>query len=165
MAQKKEENNHKNSGHFVLQPRQRAAHTLRSDQNQVNFDLLVFNLSLLCLHPSFRGLCKQDPPLSHPLTWAEIFRHTCLQSCLQTSPPTPKKSYTKFQNPWKCRPLVYPKSAYCRGKGGPLFFIFIGILIFLCKISKHDRACKPLRPICFKYEINVRLPALCKTYC
>ena len=56
MAQKKEENNHKNSGHFVLQPRQRAAHTLRSDQNQVNFDLLVFNLShfiLLEVHEKF----------------------------------------------------------------------------------------------------------------
>ena len=29
---KEKKNNHKNSGHFVLQPRQRAAHALRSDQ-------------------------------------------------------------------------------------------------------------------------------------
>ena len=34
------------------------------------------------------GLCMRDPPLSPPSTLAEIFLHTCLQTHLQTSPPT-----------------------------------------------------------------------------
>ena len=36
------------------------------------------------------------------LRWSKIyyyFRHTCLQSHLQTSPPTPQKSYPKFRDP------------------------------------------------------------------
>ena len=48
---------------------------------------------------SLPGLRTRDPPLSPPSTWAEFFRHTCLQSHLPTSPPTPQKSYPKFQNP------------------------------------------------------------------
>ena len=32
-----------------------------------------------------------------PIALAEIFRHACLQSCLQTSPTTSQKSYLKFQ--------------------------------------------------------------------
>ena len=40
-----------------------------------------------------------DRSLVPPSTRAEIFRHMCLQSHLQTSPPTPHKSYPKFQNP------------------------------------------------------------------
>ncbi len=47
---------------------------------------------------SLPGLRTRDPPLRPPSTWAEIFRHTCLQSCLKTSPPTPQKSYPKFQD-------------------------------------------------------------------
>ena len=39
------------------------------------------------------------PSARPPSTLAEIFRHPCLQSHLQTSPPTPQKSYQKFQNP------------------------------------------------------------------
>ena len=38
------------------------------------------------------------PSAQPPSALAEFFRHTCLQSCLQTSPPTPQKSYLKFQN-------------------------------------------------------------------
>ena len=45
------------------------------------------------------GLRTLDPPLGPPSTWAEISRHMCLQSHLQTSPPTPQKSYPKFRNP------------------------------------------------------------------
>ena len=41
----------------------------------------------------------RDPPLGPPSTLAEIFRYTSLQSHLQTSPPTPQKSYPKFRNP------------------------------------------------------------------
>ena len=48
---------------------------------------------------SLPGLRTRDPLLSPPSTWAEIFRHTCLQSHLPTSPPTPQKSYPKFRNP------------------------------------------------------------------
>ena len=33
MRRKEKKNNHKNSGHFVLQTRQRAVHTLRLDKN------------------------------------------------------------------------------------------------------------------------------------
>ena len=40
-----------------------------------------------------------DRPLVPPSAWAEIFRRTCLQSHLQTSPQTPQKSYPKFRNP------------------------------------------------------------------
>ena len=48
------------------------------------------------LAPRLRTL---DGPLVPPSTRAEIFQHTCLQSRLQTSPPTPQKSYLKFRNP------------------------------------------------------------------
>ena len=60
-----------------------------------------------CRVPKFRSrwwgasltcLRMRDPPLSHPFTWEEMFQITCLQSCLQTSPPGPIKSYTNFQN-------------------------------------------------------------------
>jgi hypothetical protein len=46
-----------------------------------------------------KNFCTRDPPLGPPSTLAEIFRRTCLQSHLQTSPPTPQKSYPKFPNP------------------------------------------------------------------
>ena len=39
------------------------------------------------------------PTLGPPSTLAKILWHTCLQSHLQTSPPTPQKSYPKFRNP------------------------------------------------------------------
>ena len=50
---------------------------------------------------SLPDLRTRDPLLGPPLTLEEIFRHTCLQSHLQTSPPTPQKSYPKFRNPKK----------------------------------------------------------------
>jgi hypothetical protein len=50
---------------------------------------------------SLTGLRTRDPPLGPPSTLAEIFRNPCLQSHLQTSPPTPQKSYPKFWNPRK----------------------------------------------------------------
>ncbi len=37
------------------------------------------------------------PSAQPPSALAEFFRHTCLQSCLQTSPPTPQKSYPKIK--------------------------------------------------------------------
>ena len=55
-----------------------------------------------------------DRSLVPPLTRAEIFRRTCLQSHLQTPPPTPPKSYPKFWNPWTTfqnTPLFRPKIA------------------------------------------------------
>jgi hypothetical protein len=45
------------------------------------------------------GLRTLDPLLGPPSTGTAICRHTCLQSDLQTSPPTPQKSYLKFWNP------------------------------------------------------------------
>ena len=40
-----------------------------------------------------------DRLLVSPSEWEEMFRCMCLQSHLQTSPRTPKKSYLKFRNP------------------------------------------------------------------
>ena len=58
--------------------------------------------------------------------WAEIFRPTCLQSHLQTSPPTPQKSYPKFRNPrttFENNPLCPPKYSIVRGVGGSPNFV------------------------------------------
>ena len=48
-----------------------------------------------------------------------FLRRTCLHSNLKTSPPTPKKTYAKFQNP-KINFGDYhpPTMAQCRGQGG-----------------------------------------------
>ena len=63
-----------------------------------------------------------DRSLVPPSTWAEIFRRTCLQSHLQTSPPTPQKSYPKFRNTrqlLKLPPLSAQKCHSAEGRGGP----------------------------------------------
>ena len=60
------------------------------------------------------GLCMLDPQPSPQSTPVEIFWRTCLQSRLQTSPPTPHKSYPKFRNhrtTFENTPLVPPKLA------------------------------------------------------
>ena len=100
---------------------------------------------------SLMGVRMRDLLLSPPSMWAEFFWCTCLQSCLQTSTPTHKKSYTKFQNPREIfGTLVHPKSAYCTGKEGSPKYFFIGILIFLwvrspCKISQRNDKPQPLK--------------------
>ena len=56
-----------------------------------------------------------------PSTWKNNFCCKGLQSQLQTSSPTPQKSYPKFRNHRKTfenSPFVRPNIAYCRGKGG-----------------------------------------------
>ena len=53
--------------------------------------------------------------LVNPSTRAEICRRTCQQIHLQTSLPTPQKSYPKLQNPWKTieiTPICPPKSFF-----------------------------------------------------
>ena len=45
------------------------------------------------------GALVPGSALGPPSTLAEIFRHICLQSHLQTSPQTPQMSYLKFRNP------------------------------------------------------------------
>jgi hypothetical protein len=81
------------------------------------------------------GLRTLDPPLGPPSTGGEIFWRTCLQSHLETSPPTPHKSYLKFRYPrttFENTPLVHPKAyAKFRNPYDKPFFDFIGILIFL----------------------------------
>jgi hypothetical protein len=75
-----------------------------------------------------------DPSLVPPLTWTEIFQRTCLQSHLQTSPPTPQKSYPTFWNPrttFQNTPLSVQKCHSAGGKGGPWILLWIGILIFV----------------------------------
>ena len=62
-----------------------------------------------------------DPPLSPPSTPAEIFRCTCRQSRLQTSSPTPQKSYLNFQNPrttFEEKKSFPPKSCIVQGEEG-----------------------------------------------
>ena len=61
-----------------------------------NVYLTFFLFIIICLIFMFCPLQESQhmqkfPPL-------EILRHTCLQSHLQTSPPTPQKSYPKFRN-------------------------------------------------------------------
>ena len=85
---------------------------------------------------SLPGLRTQDPPLSPPSTWAEIFRRMCLQSHLQTSPPLPQKTYPMFRTPMKTSSRFFlicpPKLGFFGGdRGGPPKFGFIGIIIFL----------------------------------
>ena len=61
---------------------------------------------------------------------------------LQTSPPTPQKSYPKFRNPrttFENTPLT--PHIYDSGGGGPRIIFLVGILLFLlvrspCKISE-----------------------------
>ena len=74
---------------------------------------------------SLPGLRTLDPPRSPPSTPAEIVRCTCLQSHLQTSPPTPQKSYLKFRNPrttFENAPLSAQKCHSAEGRGVPDFF-------------------------------------------
>jgi hypothetical protein len=61
-------------------------------KNKVKFPLAPMGSSL-------PGLCTRDPLFGPPSTVAEIFRQPCLQRYLETSPPTPQKSYPKFRNP------------------------------------------------------------------
>ena len=75
------------------------------------------------------GLCRPYSPLSPTSTCTEMFWPTCLQSSLQTSSPTHKYSYTKFQNPRinLPPPYVYKKIAGWRGSSR---FFFIWFLYF-----------------------------------
>ena len=55
------------------------------------------------------GLGNWDPPLSPPSTRVEIFRRTCLQSRLQTSPPPIKSHKQSFRTLGKFRPPSSPQ--------------------------------------------------------
>jgi hypothetical protein len=70
---------------------------------------------------------------------------------LQTSPPTPQKSYTKFRNPrptFENTPLSAQKCHSSEGMGAPRIFCGVVIIIFLwvrspSKISEsYDNFCK-----------------------
>ena len=60
-----------------------------------------------CLFKLFRSrrwgprarVCARETLRSAPIDMSGIFRRMCLQSHLQSSPPTPQKSYPKFRNP------------------------------------------------------------------
>ena len=78
-----------------------------------------------------------------PIDMSGNFRRTCLQSHLQTSPPTPYKSYLKFWNPrttFENTPLCPPKYSIVWGVGGvPDFFMNSSIFIFLgCLLFKKN---------------------------
>ena len=66
------------------------------------------------------------------------FWHTCLQSHLQTSPPTPQKSYPKFRNP-KTTFEIFKKNLKTppRGPGGVSEFFGGLISPFLCENKPH----------------------------
>ena len=76
-----------------------------------------------------------------PPKYAEIFRYTWLQSHLQTSPPTPLKSYLKFGTLGQLLKIP-PFSNHSAGeRGGPNIFWGVGMLLFLwirspCNISE-----------------------------
>ena len=90
---------------------------------------------------SLPGLRTRDHPLGPPSTLAEIFRHKCLQSTLQTSPPTPRSHIRSFGTLGKLlktplTPQIYDSAG---GMGGPRIIFLVAILLFLlvrspCKI-------------------------------
>ena len=86
-------------------------------KNKINFRQRRWGSSLPC--PRTR-----DPPLSPPSALAEIFRHACLQSCLQTSPTTPQKSDLKFQNSTTIFEFLSHPLCHSAGGGGSLTFLF-----------------------------------------
>ena len=103
-------------------------------------DVLIYKFVLVPTGASLTGLCIATLCLAYHQMWAEIFRHTCLQSYLQISSQTHKKSM--FQDPRNFfDPLVRP---WKPNLGGPWCFFSV-ILIFLwvrklCKISEpYDR--------------------------
>ena len=67
------------------------------------------------------GSAHARPSARPPIDTRKKFRHTCLHSHLQTSPPTPQKSYQKFRNPrttFENTPLCPPNYSIVRGVGG-----------------------------------------------
>ena len=70
------------------------------------------------------------------LTPEYIFRCMCLQSPLQTSPPTPQKSYPN-DNVWKYPPFPLVVRRGMGGGGGLRFFFLVGILLFLWVRSQY----------------------------
>ena len=83
----------------------------------------------------------RDPPLGPPSTLGEIFRHTCLQSHIQTSPPTPQKSYTKFRNPrttFEISPFSGQNRVILGGRGGPRIFFLLESSYF-CYLGAHAK--------------------------
>ena len=80
------------------------------------------------------GSAHARPSLQPPI--AEIFRHMCLQSHLQTSPPTTQKSYPKFRNPRKTFEIFTQKTftnlkTPHRGQGGLRIFLGVNISFFV----------------------------------
>ena len=79
-----------------------------------------------------------DRGVGSPSTLAEIFRHTCLQSRLQTSPPTLQNSsevselYDKpFLDIFEISLLSGQNRVNWGGKGGPRNLFLIGIFHFV----------------------------------
>ena len=84
------------------------------------------------------GSAHARPSSQPPISTSGNFRRTCLQSHLQTSPPSPQKSYLKFQNPRTIfeNPLPCPPTCVIAR-----IFVVVGILIILlvrspCKTSE-----------------------------
>ena len=77
------------------------------------------------------GLRTWDPPLGPPSTLAEVIRQTCLQSHLQTSPPTPQVisevSDHICKKTTKKDLKIDPRGL---GGGGPNFIFFPEFLLF-----------------------------------
>jgi hypothetical protein len=105
---------------------------LKVEEADVQSQLLHRYYDLLHLGgSSLPGLCTLDPLLGPPSTLAEFFWRMCLQSHLQTFPPTPQKSNPKFHNP-RITLKIPPFSAHRQGEGEvPDYFWGVGILLFL----------------------------------
>ena len=101
-------------------------------------------VKILLWGSSLQGLRTRDLPLGPPSTLAEIIRHTCLQSHLQTSPPTPQKSYLKFRNSrttFEIPPFVRPFIAGGVG-GSPIYFQGVESSQF-CYLGPHVKFLNP----------------------
>ena len=69
------------------------------------------------------GSAHARPSAQPPIDMSGNFRRMCLQSHLQTSPPTPQKAYPKFWNPRKLPPLSAQKCHSAGSRGGPQFLV------------------------------------------
>jgi hypothetical protein len=81
-----------------------------------------------CQRGSSLTVCARLTVRSSPRQHERKFcRRTCLQSHLQTSPPSPQKSYQKFRNP-----LCLPQNRLVQGEGGFHEFVWGMESIYFC---------------------------------
>ena len=92
-------------------------------------------------------------------------QHACLQSRLQTSPPTPQKSYLKFRNSTTSLSwifLILPdfpvKIGLIGGEGGVPEIIFWLESSSLCYLGAHAKICNPMISLSWIYSKLAHFP-------